>query len=351
VLDLAFPEPRDYTPFEPRTVLIDPAVASCCTNGIADSTLGVHRWDCCYATVDASVQLDPHRVQAAEDSNHCSPWGPPCPPAIPWSRRGRSSHHGWTVDLRTQARRFALSLSTGRQLETLRPAAIETWLARMVNEFRSASVFAGLAEQFATLELLEQAALLRRFAADEQRHGAQCGAVVEALGGTALASAEPPSELPAHPDAGTALEAAMRNLLSVCCLSETVAVALISAERWQMPAGPLRSLLARILADEVTHARFGWRTLDALAPGLDEHARARLAQYLRVAFAHLVEHELRHLPAHVRAPALGTHYGLCDGAQARALFRQVVREAIVPGLEARGLAAADAWRTRLTAAS
>jgi hypothetical protein len=259
-------------------------------------------------------------------------------------------HHEWTVDLRARARRFALSLATGGELDALRPAAIATWRARMVNEFRSASVFAGLAEQFAELGLFEEETQLRRFASDERRHGAQCGAVVEALGGVARASAEPPSELPAHADAATPLEAAMRNLLSVCCLSETVAVALISAERWQMPTSPLRSLLDRILADEVTHARFGWRTLDALAPRLDEDARERIAQYLRVAFAHLVEHELRHLPAQVRAPALGAHYGLCDGAQARELFHQVIHEAIVPGLEARGLAAADAWRTRLAVA-
>ncbi|MEZ4468789.1 MAG: hypothetical protein R3F43_31265 [bacterium] len=66
-----------------------------------------------------------------------------------------------------------------------------------------------------------------------------------------------------------------RNLLSVCCLSETVAVALIGAERLEMPEGPLRDILTRILADEVGHARLGWRWLADHQQRLDAERRER----------------------------------------------------------------------------
>ena len=53
-------------------------------------------------------------------------------------------------------------------------------------------------------------------------------------------------------------------MLSICCLSETVAVSLIGAERIEMPDGELRELLTKIYADEVRpdHCRAGatsWR--------------------------------------------------------------------------------------------
>lgn len=139
------------------------------------------------------------------------------------------------------------------------------------------------------------------------------------------------------------LEAALRNVLSVCCLGETVAVALIAAERLEMPAGELRELLTAIWADEVGHSRFGWRLLARVAGELDDATRARLGDYLVVAFEHLVTHELAHLPAIAQPPRGGEVYGLCSGADARVLFFDRVAQVIVPGLEAHGLPAARAW--------
>jgi len=135
----------------------------------------------------------------------------------------------------------------------------------------------------------------------------------------------------------------LRNVLSICCLSETVAVALIGAERLEMPASELRDLLTGIWADEVGHARFGWRLLGRLAPTLDAAKKARLADYLEVAFAALVDHELAHLPLASCPPPEGAALGLCSGAAARELFFATVRTVIVPGIERHGIAAAGAW--------
>lgn len=248
-----------------------------------------------------------------------------------------------TLDLReaAQTRRPAIP-----ELAHLRDAAVLTWRGRMINEHGSARVFEALSLQLAAAGLPEaDVAEVRGFAAEERRHGVLCGAVVEALGGEARAEIDEPEEIPLHEDAATPLEAALRNVLSVCCLSETVAVSLIGAERIEMPEGELHALLTTIWADEVGHSRFGWRLLERVASTLDAATRARLGEYLEVAFAHLVEHELAHLPVASVPPPEGVAYGLCSGADARVLFFDTVERVIVPGLEAHGLPARNAWRT------
>jgi hypothetical protein len=245
------------------------------------------------------------------------------------------------LDLRARTRELRPALP---DLPHLRAAAIATWRGRMINEHASSRVFEGLARQLAAAGVSEGVvAEVRGFADEERRHGVLCGAVVEALGGVAYAEIPEGEAYPAHEDAATPMEAALRNLLSICCLSETVAVSLIGAERIEMPPGELRDLLTTIYADEVGHSRFGWRLLAQVAPTLDAATKDRLGDYLEVAFAHLVEHELAHLPERSRPPAEGVVYGLCSGPSARRLFLDTVEQVIVPGLERHGLPAARAW--------
>ncbi len=222
----------------------------------------------------------------------------------------------------------------------VRAAAIATWRARMVNEHGSAPVFEALAQQATRAGLAAVARELAGFADQERRHGALCGAVVEALGGEAVAAIEAPTPVPGHHDVAP-LEALARNLISVCCMSETIAVALIDAERRSMPHGPLRALLSTILADEVGHARTGWRLLaswcDGDRPALDADARARLSDYVVVALAHQRAHQYAHLPLASRPPAVAAQWGLCDGADARSLCDDTLTQVVVPGLARLGL--------------
>lgn len=251
-----------------------------------------------------------------------------------------------TLDLRAAAR---LHQPAVPDLPELSAAAIATWRGRMVNEYQSAEVFGALADQ-AERAGLSRAVVqqLREFEAEERRHGVLCGGVVEALGGQARAEVTTPRALPEHGDVPQ-LEGFLRNVLSVSCLSETVAVALIGAERLEMPESPLREVLSNIWADEIGHARFGWRVAQELLPRLDEAARARLSLYLRVALRHLELHELAHLPLTSTPPASGAALGLCSGPDARTLFYETVTNAILPPLEALGLRAHDAWEARRSA--
>jgi hypothetical protein len=246
------------------------------------------------------------------------------------------------LDLRSESRARALLLAVP---EALAPAVIETWRGRMINEHRSSHVFEALADQLDRLGQAGDAAECRQFAAEERRHGALCGAVATAAGGEALASVAPPRAVPTHADTSPRA-AALRNVLSVGCLSETVAVALIGAERLEMPAGPLRELLDEILADEIGHARFGWRYLARELPRCDAAERDALGRYLPIALAGLEGYELAHIPARTAWPAEGADFGLCDGGDARSLFYDTVAEVILPQLESLGFAATLAWKDR-----
>jgi hypothetical protein len=229
---------------------------------------------------------------------------------------------------------------------SLRRAAQATWRGRMINEHGSAVVFDGLARQLAAAGAAEELVLAcTRFAEEERTHGVLCGAIVEAFGGEARAETPEAPAFPLHAEVDPR-EAITRNVLSICCLAETIAVSIITAERLEMPEGELRAVLSRILADEVGHARFGWRWLADVAPALADDARARLGRYLRLCFASLERHELDHLPASAAFPPEAAAYGLCNGADARALFYDTVREVIVPQLEAHGLPAGAAWEAR-----
>jgi hypothetical protein len=346
--------PDQFSRIDPGTA--PPALRACCEDRVLQ-----HGYDvpCCSYLFEVGAISAP---QTDGDSRKqrvlrgCSPWGPPMPPAavdpIAWTgprprRLARASAKRRTLSLRSQARRAAPTIVARPGIARVREVAVATWRTRMVNEHGSARVFEGLAHQLERAGLAGRDEALR-FAAEERRHGVLCGAVVEALGAQARGVRLVAEPYPLHADAASALEAALRDVLSICCLSETVAVALIGAERLEMPTGELRDLLTEIYADEIGHARFGWGLLARLTPSLEAATKQALSAYLAIAFAHLERHELAHLPADAEPPPDGHEYGLCSGRDARVLFYDTMEQIIVPGLERHGLAAGRAWRERHT---
>lgn len=253
------------------------------------------------------------------------------------------------LDLTAEARDAHLDLSSA--LASLTPAdlgaVIATWRGRMLNEHISARVFAGIIGQMmaAGVSASKQEAVAGMIC-DELRHGRMCAAVVYALGGEPVVDLPPLPPVPQHEDASP-LEGLLRNVLSISCLSETVAVSLISAERLSAGHPTLDATLASILADEVQHARFGWALLEEVRPQIDAPLRARLGDYLVTAFDALCAHELTHLPALAAPSPAAEAAGACDGLAARSLFFQTVEQVIIPRLEELGLPAQAAWASSI----
>lgn len=249
------------------------------------------------------------------------------------------------LDLRGPAKQADVTLTGYADLSDLdRKKAIGTWHGRMVNEHVSARVFAGLIPQMMRAGLdAEWQAEVATMVSDELRHGRQCAAMVHALGGEPVAELPELQDIPIHTDVAP-LEGFLRNIINISCMSETVAVALIGAEMHEADPPEMKETLKNILADEVQHARFGWKVLRELAPQLDAEVKERLSDYLVVAFKTLREHELHYLPENDKPSDAAAAVGVCNGTEARQLFFDTVKTVIIPGLEEHGLQAELAWK-------
>ena len=245
-------------------------------------------------------------------------------------------------------------IDTSQMSRSTLGAARWVWSQRMVNEHSSAAVFTRLVPQLmrcgAPLEFLTSAT---RAAADELHHGALCGDVVRALGGTAPKPASIATRpLPEHPGCSD-LECTFRNMLFVGCLAETVAVAFTTEEREQTTDPFVLRVITQISADEVLHARIGWAFVQRFAGELSDAERAATSEWLRLAFRYLEREEMAEVP-NVAPPGRdlleeGMAVGVCDNLATRELFYETVQGVILPGLEAAGLSAKEAWRTRRAA--
>jgi hypothetical protein len=223
-----------------------------------------------------------------------------------------------------------------------RAMALSHWRMRMASEYASARVFAGLVPQLMRAGVAHgHIARVSAMVGQELDHGLLCARVVSALGGDPEHAYPELTDIPAHEDASP-VEAVLRNVISVGCCSETVAVALVSTEREQATAPALQEVLEKILSDEAKHSRFGWRLVGELGPGLDAKMRERLTAYLVAVF----EHQIAFHGAFLRWPSQpdrAVAIGAADGPLNWSIFVDTINEVIVPGLERHGLGARRAW--------
>jgi hypothetical protein len=255
------------------------------------------------------------------------------------------------LDLRREAQKDPLEIPGLEAIpEEERAAALGNWRDRMVSEHASARVFAALVPKLMAAGVARRhVAAVSAMIGQELDHAVLCARVVAALGGEA--SAPMPSPLPpvpAHEDAGP-MEGLLRDVISVSCCSETVAVALVATEREQAGSPALENVLARILADEVKHARFGWKLLSEVGPDLDDRTRRRLSAYLVAAFEHQIAFHapfLRMGVASDRAVSIGAP----DGESNWRVFLDTMTQVTIPGLERAGLGAERAWERALAGA-
>lgn len=252
------------------------------------------------------------------------------------------------LDLRQEAASEALDIGdTGALTARERAAALRNWRDRMVSEHVSARVFAGFFDRLLRAGMPRRFLDMARAGIDEElAHAVLCGRVLVALGGEAAAPLPEPLPLVERHEDAEPIEAVLRDAISIGACSETVAVALVGAEREQAGSPAMRGVLDRILADEVGHARLGWKLLDEVLPSVDARTRRRLSAYLVAVF----EHQLAFHAPFLDMPEMsdrGVAFGAPDGPSNWQVFVQTMLGITVPGLEARGLAARAAWATAI----
>ena len=253
------------------------------------------------------------------------------------------------LDLREQAASSSIDIGDTTQLTPVElAAALQNWRDRMVSEHASARVFAGFFDKLLRAGLPRRYLDMARAGIDEElAHAVLCARVLVALGGEPHAPLpDPLPQVERHEDASP-IEAVLRDALSIGACSETVAVALVGAEREQAACPGLRGVLDHILADEVGHARLGWKLLDDLLPATDTPTRRRLSAYLVAVF----EHQLAFHAPFLDMPTMtdrGVAFGAPDGPSNWRVFVHTMTTVTLPGLEQRGLAAQTAWKLALT---
>jgi hypothetical protein len=185
-----------------------------------------------------------------------------------------------------------------------------------------------------------------RMVEQELHHGMLCARVVTALGGDARAPM--PRILPSVPThaAVSPIAGVLRNIVSISCCSETVAVSLVATERERAGTEALRAILETILADEVKHSRMGWKLLGEILPTLSVEDRASIDAYLPYCFEHQVDFHAPFLDMKERSDA-AVGAGAADGPSNWACFVETLTTVIVPGLDRLGLGASEAWQETL----
>jgi hypothetical protein len=245
------------------------------------------------------------------------------------------------IDLRKETQRAPLPAIDVGDLDAADLEAARTnWRDRMVSEHASARVFAELLAPMMRAGCpASETRRVAQMAEQEIEHGLLCARVLVALGADPVAALPPLDEVPRH-DGCSPIEAVLRNVISIGCCSETVAVALVATEREL--AGPVRDVLDRILADEVKHSRFGWRMLARFAPALSKSERRSIDRYLVDVLAHQIRFHAPFL-AMPNASRNGVAVGAPHGRSNWVVFVETMESIVVPGLEHAGFAARDAW--------
>lgn len=224
------------------------------------------------------------------------------------------------------------------------------WRARMRQEHHSAAVFAGmLPDSMRAGVPVDLKMALLRASMDELRHAVLCASVAQMLDGVD----ELECELEPAPQAeheGVSIEQAfLRNIFFVGCLSETVAVALLTDERDACEEPFVRRVLTQLLGDETLHARIGWIWLQTLWPRMSSVEQRQMNDYLRIALGYYEQCMLQATsgpPVPTAALQQARRIGFADSGVSRDLFHQAMEHVVLPRLDEIGLEGSAAWRER-----
>jgi hypothetical protein len=223
----------------------------------------------------------------------------------------------------------------------LRPIVAATFADRVAGEREARARFLRLAcELEATGADRAVVGLARRAADDEHRHALAFAGWAGELG----RAVDPHLAFEAAPVGRAGMASGERVLLeivSLCCLAETIATAVLGAALDTTLVPVVKDRLHEILRDEVRHAKLGWAHLAS------ERERARGANVGAV-LPDLLEAGIPLSKLETSVWPLAPELGLLPKATLLALLREVLADVVFPGFERYDVdtGPARAWATR-----
>ncbi|MFL5312330.1 MAG: ferritin-like domain-containing protein [Myxococcales bacterium] len=176
--------------------------------------------------------------------------------------------------------------------------------------------------------------LLRRAAADEDRHAALCAELAATYGAPAGGS---PLDASIAPRSFGARDAVLYELVAACCITETESVATLATLLAAAAERRVRRVVHEIAKDEVMHGRMGWAHLA-------REAAVRDVSFLSSSIPAMLEGSVEDglfSATEAGADDLLRH-GVLPRARKREIFVRTLEEVVLPGLEKLGVSAAPA---------
>ncbi len=263
-------------------------------------------------------------------------------PSTPWWLSGtplEAEHHRL---MRRRATPIPWAATTAAQLTDAERARLAaTWMRRSEAEYLAVSTFSVLAiDLVAAMAPADVISLCLRAGIDEVRHAELCLRMAAIYGSGQQLPPPAMSSLPDDP-ARDKLHQALANTMLVSCVSETYATTVLSATRDLTVDPTAQAVLTAIYSDEVMHARLGWsylrHAIGVGGQGVIDAAAEMLPRALR-GVATVVERER---PVGEVTEAVRAH-GLMTPGEERVIFSTCVREVLVPGFAALGIAVGSA---------
>jgi hypothetical protein len=271
-------------------------------------------------------------------------------PACPWWLSGTPLEAEHARLMRRRAAPIPWSASTAAALTPAERARLGgTWTRRAQAEYLAVTTFSVLAIDLVAAQApADVLSLCLRAGIDEVRHAELCLRMVEIYTGRRIIPPDVMSSLPDDVER-TPLDQAIANTLLVSCVSETYATTVLAATREVTSDPTADAVLTSIYSDEVMHARLGWSYLRHAIDRHGDAARASAARMIPIALRGVANVVERERPEGEVTDAVRAH-GLMTPGEERVIFGACIRDVLVPGFVALGIACdevatpyGDAW--------
>jgi len=227
--------------------------------------------------------------------------------------------------------------------DEVRRLAGAAWAFRARVEREASSRFLRLAGMIPAFDPASPViALLRRAAADEDRHAVLCAGLAAAYGGP---DGGTPEDACIAPRSFGARDAVLYEMVAACCITETESVATLATLLSETAEPRVRTVVHEIAKDEVVHGRMGWAHLAREAAARDV---SFLSGHLPSMLEGSVEAGLFSAGGPGPEPDELLRHGVLPPWRKREIFVGTLEEVVFPGLEKLGVAAAPAraWLTQ-----